>query len=254
MMETSEHSIEDVAVLLTTLRLSTLATTVRELCYDPKFAEKGYIDQLHLIFSSYAEKLKFNRYKRLKKESQLPDLPLYDIQANAEQRNLFQLVIDGISTNSRERREVVICMGSTGLGKTNYAMKIIDELLQRGIRADMTDYSLLIFTLKSFLGTEAYENRLKALAKHKAYLLDDFFLRAPVEGEASILKDILDHCQISGCSLILTTQLPFEEWAKHIGPGIASEAALSRLTNGPLVIKFSGESKRNRTPMEVEFK
>lgn len=249
---TATHTSTDVCSILDELKLKTLKSCYTELLLDPNFSGLCGSEQLYLLLNSYKDKRDENRYRKLSKLSRMSDLPLFDFSGDVQLRNKLNAVLENIVLDDRRQRRNVLCIGNTGAGKTTFAAQVLDALMQSGFKAMFSDYSLAIYELKGKLGTEDYVSRLDHYTKVRACLLDDAFIHKALEGESGIFKDLLDRCESNGCSLILTTQLPVEKWAGHLGAGPAADACLDRLTNGPILINFAGKSLRRKQALAIE--
>ncbi|MBO8416449.1 MAG: ATP-binding protein [Proteobacteria bacterium] len=220
---------------------------------DDRFPLLHFNAQFYVVMHDYLDKLAVRRIQRGKDKAGMPKVTMHEISQEPAHRNQFEQITNWINSASIEEQRDVFCIGETGVGKTNFAMNILNELIKRGFKVHYYDYCLLIYSLRCLLGTEGYNQKLDEFSKHKAVLLDDFLFRPVLPGEVEILKDIIDRCHSNGCSIIITTQVAEKDWKAHLGSGLAVDACIDRLCNGPFIVKFAGKSYRSREAEHMDI-
>jgi DNA replication protein DnaC len=144
-----------------------------------------------------------------------------------------------------ERRESVILLGNPGTGKTHLATALAAEACRRGRKVRFWRVTELVTQL-----LEAREERmllrLKAqLARLDLLVLDELGYVPASKVGAELLFDVISTAY-ERTSVIVTTNLPFEQWTEVLGSERLVGATLDRLTHRCHILEATGESYRLR--------
>jgi DNA replication protein DnaC len=142
-----------------------------------------------------------------------------------------------------DQRESIILIGNAGTGKTHLATALGVEACGQGRKVRFWQVTELITHL-----IEAREERqllrLKnQLAKLDLLILDELGYVPASKLGAELLFDIISTAY-ERTSLIVTTNLPFENWTEVLGSERLTGATLDRLTHRCHILEASGESYR----------
>jgi DNA replication protein DnaC len=153
------------------------------------------------------------------------------------------LVLDLVRGDYLARRENILLVGPSGTGKTHLALALAIAACGQGRRVRFWRVTELITTLR-----EAEEDRQLArlrgqLAKLDLLVLDEFGYVPASKAGAELLFDVIATAY-ERTSIVLTTNLPFENWTEVLGNERLTGAALDRLTHRSQVLETSGESYR----------
>jgi len=153
------------------------------------------------------------------------------------------LILDLIRGDYLTRRENILLVGPSGTGKTHLATALGMAACAQGQRVRFWRVTELITTLR-----EADEDRqllrLRGqLAKLDLLILDELGYVPATKAGAELLFDVIATAY-ERSSLILTTNLPFENWTEVLGNERLTGAALDRLTHRCHIIETNGESYR----------
>ena len=137
----------------------------------------------------------------------------------------------------------VLLVGSSGTGKTHLATAIAIEACKRKHSVRFFTVSQLVETLIE-ARSERMLGRLRAkLKKVNLLVLDELgFVPLPANG-AELLFDVVSDRYERG-SIILTTNLPFEEWTSVLASEALTHAMLDRLTHHVHILEMNGRSYR----------
>jgi len=142
-----------------------------------------------------------------------------------------------------DQRESVILLGHPGTGKTHLATSLAMEACRRGKRVRFWRVIELVTHLM-----EAREEknllRLKSqLAKLDLLVLDELGYVPTSKVGAELLFDVISTAY-ERTSIIVTTNLPFEQWTEVLGSERLVGATLDRLTHRCHILEATGESYR----------
>ncbi len=144
-----------------------------------------------------------------------------------------------------DRRENIILVGPSGTGKSHLAISLGIAACAQGKRVRCFRVTELITTL-----LEAREERQllrlrSQLAKLDLLILDELGYVPASKAGAELLFDVIATAYERN-SVIVTTNLPFENWTEVLGNERLTGAALDRLTHRCHILETKGESYRLR--------
>ena len=144
-----------------------------------------------------------------------------------------------------DNRENILLVGNSGTGKTHLATALAMEACGQGKRVRFFRVTELITGL-----LEAREERQLArmrtqLSKLDLLVLDELGYVPATKIGAELLFDVISTAY-ERTSLIVTTNLPFENWTEVLGSERLTGATLDRLTHRCHILETRGESYRLR--------
>ena len=163
------------------------------------------------------------------------------------------LVLDLLRGDYLDRRENILLVGNSGTGKTHLATALGIAACNQGKRVRFFRVTELITVL-----LEAREERQllrlrKQLGRQDLLILDELGYGPASKAGAELLFDIISTAY-ERQSLMVTTNLPFENWTEVLLSERLTGATLDRLTHRCHIIETRGESyrlqdaKRRRQP------
>jgi DNA replication protein DnaC len=144
-----------------------------------------------------------------------------------------------------DRRENVLLIGGSGTGKTFLATVLGMEACARGKRVRFYRVTELATQLLE-AREERHLSRLKSqLAKLDLLILDELGYVPASKVGAELLFDVISTAY-ERSSVLVTTNLPFEEWTEVLGSERLTGATLDRLTHRCTIVETGTESYRLR--------
>lgn len=152
-----------------------------------------------------------------------------------------------------KRHENVICLGNSGTGKTHLTISLGMQLVQLGYKVKFLTTSTLVEEL--ILAKE--EHRLlqleKQWLKYDVIICDELGYVPFTKTGAELLFQFFSSRYERG-SLIITSNLDFEEWITLFGDEKLTAALLDRLTHRAHILLMNGESYRFRQTLQQKEK
>ena len=143
-----------------------------------------------------------------------------------------------------DRRENVITLGNSGTGKTHVALGL-------GLAACQKSLSVGFTTTAAALVHELIEARdekqllrfQKRLTSYKLLIIDELGFVPLSKTGAELLFEVFSQRYERG-SILVTSNLPFDEWTEVFGSERLTGALLDRLTHHVHILEMNGESYR----------
>jgi len=163
----------------------------------------------------------------------------YDSSRNISKKQILKLC----DLNWLLKGENIIISGATGTGKSFLCCAI-------GLKTCMMGYKVSYFSANKFFGQLKYEkscgNYYKSvgrLSKTDLIILDDFGLDILDKDSRLILFEILED-RNEKKSMIITSQIPIENWYDIIGDKTIADAVCDRIISNSHQINLGGDTMR----------
>ena len=144
-----------------------------------------------------------------------------------------------------ENKENILFVGSPGVGKTHLATAIGIETKKNRQITYFVHCNELIEQLKKAYYENRLDKKLKFYAKYKVLIIDEMgFL--PIDNEGANMLFQLINKRYENRSTIITSNIPFDEWADLFGDPILANAILDRLLHHAHIININGKSYRTK--------
>lgn len=188
---------------------------------------------------------RLNRHVQIRiKKAQFPSLKTlenfdFTVLPNLEKKR----VMDLLRGDYLDKAENILALGNAGTGKTHLAIALGIEACQKGHSVMFRTAAHLVHEL-----TEAYDakkllNLQNKLKSQKLLIIDELGYVPFAKTGAELLFEVFSSRYEQG-SLIVTSNLPFEEWTQVFGCGRLTGALLDRLTHHVHILEMNGMSHR----------
>jgi DNA replication protein DnaC len=142
-----------------------------------------------------------------------------------------------------DRRENVLLVGNPGTGKTHLATALGFAACTAGKRVRFTSTTALVTLLLEMRENRSLQRFHKQLERLDLLILDELGYVPFTKAGAELLFDVVARAY-ERSSLIVTTNLPFENWTEVLGSERLTGAMLDRLTHRVHILEANGESYR----------
>jgi len=142
-----------------------------------------------------------------------------------------------------DNRENVLFIGNSGTGKTHLATALAFAACQQGHNVRFFTATGLVTQLLERRQDRELERLQKQLERLELIVLDELGYVPFSKAGAELLFDVIGRAY-ERTSLMLTTNLPFEEWTEVMGSERLTGALLDRLTHRVHIIEANGPSYR----------
>jgi DNA replication protein DnaC len=142
-----------------------------------------------------------------------------------------------------ERRENVIALGNSGTGKTHVALGLGLAACQKGLAVGFTTAAALVHELREARDERRLLRLQKQLAAYRLLIIDELGYVPLSPTGAELLFEVFSQRYERG-SVIVTSNLPFDEWTSVFGSERLTGALLDRLTHHVHILELNGDSYR----------
>jgi DNA replication protein DnaC len=143
------------------------------------------------------------------------------------------------------RRENVIALGNAGTGKTHIALGLGLAACQKGLAVGFTTAAALVHELIEARDEKRLLRLQRQLAACTLLIIDELGYVPLSPTGAELLFEVFSQRYERG-SIIVTSNLPFDEWTSVFGSERLTGALLDRLTHHVHILEMNGESYRLR--------
>ena len=211
------------------------SASIQELSFDERIllmvdAEDEDRDQRRLTRYLKSAKLKHDAYPE-------------NIDYRASRQLDRQVVTKLLTCDWIEKSLNAIITGPTGIGKTWLACAFGQQAARKGYTVLYKRLSRLLEELEIAYGDGSLHKLRTRLSKVRLLILDDWAL-APLSarGRHELLEIIDD--RVKQGSILITSQLPIEQWHDYIGEPTVADAILDRIVHSSHKVELLGESMR----------
>jgi DNA replication protein DnaC len=141
------------------------------------------------------------------------------------------------------RKENLLLLGNSGTGKTHIALALGLAACQRGHRVRFTTASTLVSALIEARDEKYLLRFQKQLAAYELLIVDELGFVPLSKTGAELLFEVFSQ-RYERASVLVTSNLPFDEWTEVLGSERLTGALLDRLTHHVHILEMNGDSYR----------
>ena len=153
------------------------------------------------------------------------------------------LVLDLARSEYVSRRENVILLGPSGVGKTHIALALGLAACQKGLSVRFTTASQLVHELMEARDEKRLPRLQAQLAKVSLLIVDELGY-VPLSQTGSELPFEVFSQRYERGATIVTSNLPFQEWTSVFASERLTGALLDRITHHGHILEMNAESYR----------
>ena len=229
---------------LLALGLTGMAKALEDQRRSPDIAALSFEERLGLMVDREAAERDTKRLAtRLRFAALRQNAVVEDVDLRAPRgidRVLFQKLAAGDWIN---RAEGLLVTGPTGVGKSWIACALGHKACRDGKSVLYHRVPRLFEALALARGDGRHARLLKSLARVQLLILDDWGLAKFAEAEQRDLLEILED-RHQRASILITSQVPVEQWHEIIGNPTLADAILDRIVHNAHRLPIKGESMR----------
>lgn len=232
--------------LCESLCLSGILSSYDNIAQDASKNDKTYIDFLETLLIEENNYRNTRSRHMLQKTAGFPyikTLDQFDMAFNAAipTKAITQL----FSLSFIERKENVIILGASGLGKTHIAISLGYAATQAGYKVRFISAADLLLYLELAKKQDKLKDYIRRITTHYKLLIIDELGYLPVNREQANLLFQVVAKRYENQSTLITSNLNFGQWDQTLGNDSTLTAALlDRLLHHSHIIQFKGKSYR----------
>ncbi len=198
---------------------------------------------LHLAERELLDRQQRARQRRIK-AARFPTLKTIESFDFAQQPQINEALVRELLTGDFiDSHENVLLIGNSGTGKTHLATALALAACQDGRKVRFFSVMGLVTMLTEAKEDRRMERLLKQIDKQELLVLDELGYVPFSKVGSELLFEIVSRAY-ERQSLIVTTNLPFEQWTEVCGSARLTGAMLDRLTHRVHILEANGESFR----------
>jgi DNA replication protein DnaC len=211
------------------------------ICAQEKVEHTGFL--LRLAELELIEREQRSTMRRIKAAgfAAIKSLDSFDFKAIPSLNKM--LVLDLARCEYITKRQNLLLVGNSGTGKTHLALALGLAACQKGFKVRFTTAAALVNEMIEAKDEKRLLKLQKQMAKMNLLIIDEMGFVPFSKTGAELLFELISQRYERG-SVIITTNLPFDEWPDVFGSERLTGALLDRLTHHVNILELNGDSYR----------
>jgi DNA replication protein DnaC len=211
------------------------------ICAAEKVEHTGFL--LRLAELELIEREQRSTMRRIKAAgfAAIKSLDSFDFKAIPSLNKM--LVLDLARCEYITKRQNLLLVGNSGTGKTHLALALGLAACQKGFKVRFTTAAALVNEMIEAKDEKRLLKLQKQMAKMNLLIIDEMGFVPFSKTGAELLFELISQRYERG-SVIITTNLPFDEWPDVFGSERLTGALLDRLTHHVNILELNGDSYR----------
>jgi DNA replication protein DnaC len=226
------------------LRLPTLAGECARMAEQATKEQWNYLSYLEALLEAEVDERDRHVIERRLKEARFPKvktLEEFDFQMTAHlPAARLRKLAEG---DYVARMEPVIFLGEAGTGKTHLAIALAVAACRQRRRVRFTTMADLVTELIESKERNELSRVVGRWSRYELIVLDEWGYMAMKEGAVELLFQVIS-ARAERAAIVLTTNLPFSEWATMFPNARLCKAMIDRLTDQAHIIETGNDSYR----------
>jgi DNA replication protein DnaC len=150
-----------------------------------------------------------------------------------------------------KKKQNLVFTGPTGAGKSWVAQALGNQACREGLRVLFIRQPMLIHATLTAKASGGLPALLKRLAKINILILDDLGVSLMTDEVRRDLLEVIEDRYSVG-SMIITSQMPVDEWHDYLAGGRIADAICDRFTRNAHRIEVTGPSRRPEIELQLD--
>jgi DNA replication protein DnaC len=234
------------------LKLNQMVTHLDETIDFMNNNQLSFVDTLIKLTDYEIDMKEINMVRSMVKVAAFPHLKeIKDFDFDFQPSVNKEQILDFTTLRFIERKENIIFLGSSGVGKTHLATSIGIAAAKKRTSTYFIKCNDLILNLKRAKLENRLEARLKHYAKYRLLLIDEIGYLPIDEADAKLFFQLID-IRYEKKSTILTTNSNFRSWGEIFQDPKIANAILDRVLHHATVVNIVGDSYRIKDHIQSE--
>lgn len=216
--------------------------------------ELSFTDALIKLTDYEIDMKEINMVKAMVKVAAFPHLKeIKDFDFSFQPSINKEQILDFETLRFIERKENIVFLGSSGVGKTHLATSIGIAAAKKRTSTYFIKCNDLILNLKKAQLENRLETRLKHYSKYKLLIIDEIGYLPIDEDDAKLFFQLID-MRYEKKSTIFTTNSNFKSWSEIFQDPKIANAILDRVLHHASVVNIVGDSYRLKNHIQKDNK